>query len=117
MLLLPSLAAVQCPCPNSPCPLCPSLLSSSSSSSSSSLLQVDAGGVSIASSWDLVLQRCVEEVAAGLDFGDDTAPHIRARVHKLLLCTQEGHFQRHQVRGSGCVGVWVGACEAVSRMT
>jgi hypothetical protein len=73
------------------------------------LLQVDASQVSIGSSWEPVLQRAVTEVSQTLGINDSTAGCIEARLYKLLLYEQGGHFSAHQdtEKDRGMVGTLV----------
>jgi hypothetical protein len=73
------------------------------------LLQVDASQVSIGSSWQPVLQRAVAEVSSTLGINDSTTGCIKARLYKLLLYEQGGHFSAHQdtEKERGMVGTLV----------
>jgi len=59
-------------------------------------LQVDAAQVTIGSTWQPVLKRTVESVASSLGLSDGAAGSIQARLYKLLLYEQGGHFSAHQ---------------------
>lgn len=58
--------------------------------------QVDASQVEIGPCWQPVLQTAVNEVARVLDINDAAACSIQARLYKLLLYQQGGHFSAHQ---------------------
>jgi hypothetical protein len=60
------------------------------------LLQVDAARVTIGASWQPVLRRAVQQVAQQLGLPDGAAASIDARLYKLLLYEQGGHFAAHQ---------------------
>lgn len=52
--------------------------------------------MAIASSWQPLLQSAVTAVARALDLNDSAACSIEARLYKLLLYEQGGHFAAHQ---------------------
>lgn len=58
--------------------------------------QVDSSQVTISSSWKPILQSAVTAAARALDINDSAACSIEARLHKLLLYEQGGHFSAHQ---------------------
>jgi hypothetical protein len=59
-------------------------------------LQVDAARVTIGTSWEPVLRRAVRQVAEQLGLPEASAASIDARLYKLLLYEQGGHFAAHQ---------------------
>lgn len=73
-------------------------------------LQVDASKVQIAGSWESVLQSAVEEVAQALDISHSAnVNNLEARLYKLLLYEQGGHFSAHQdtEKEKGMIGTLV----------
>jgi hypothetical protein len=62
------------------------------------LLQVDASQVTIASSWQPVLQSAVAAAARALHIAESStgAINLEAHLYKLLLYEQSGHFAAHQ---------------------
>ena len=65
--------------------------------------QVDASQVHIGSSWQPVLQKAVAQISQQLGLSDSTtsttaaaAVNVEARLYKLLLYEQGGHFSAHQ---------------------
>jgi hypothetical protein len=74
-------------------------------------MQVDASRVNISSSWQPVLQAAVADVARALDIADSasSAINLKARLYKLLLYEQGGHFAAHQdtEKEQGMIGTLV----------
>jgi hypothetical protein len=65
--------------------------------------QVDASQVHIGSSWQPVLQKAVVQISQQLGLSDSStstttaaAVNVEARLYKLLLYEQGGHFSAHQ---------------------
>jgi len=58
--------------------------------------QVDASRVSSASSWDATLKHLVSDVSKALTLTDNAGVNVDARLYKLLLYEQGGHFKPHQ---------------------
>jgi hypothetical protein len=66
--------------------------------------QVDASQVRIGSSWQPVLQKAVAQISQQLGLTDSStstttaapAVNVEARLYKLLLYEQGGHFSAHQ---------------------
>ena len=62
--------------------------------------QVDAAKVTIGSSWNPILAEAVATVAKALDITSDTSANaagsVEARLYKLLLYREGGHFAAHK---------------------
>jgi hypothetical protein len=58
--------------------------------------QVDAARIAIGASWQPVLRRAVHQVAEQLGLPEGSASSIDARLYKLLLYEEGGHFAAHQ---------------------
>src|SRR5690349_17282642 len=60
------------------------------------IMQVDSSQVTLGPGWQPLLHSAVTQSAAALDLNDTEACSIEARLYKLLLYQEGGHFTAHQ---------------------